>query len=1045
MTTENITEKLPPRPFDISTEAGRRLYVEYIKANPGATRAEKSYADIEERFNFQTDNITREQVEQAFTPDELERMEKGNEFVEARAYNESQRQIFNDAVQSAQDKGVLNKDTGEIYISKAVEQGIGYGELAPLGVTPEMYEKAKAFAGITEREGQRIEQEAQLNRESRERLDKYLDDNYIKIGENYIPKETWDKLPKTFKDIAKADGFNEAVKEYNKQVKEFNQSVVERVQAGAAGVRTAINTILEFVKDTKPEGIRTDKNGNQLLWEDVRTNKLITDAEYNELKGQEQDYYRLNREVILAALGQGVNKAAAQVRKLTDQAADKTEEFIKSDTTQQVAAEVRGTIANMKIKGVPNNDKGQPLIWENIKTGELISAAEYDKLKGQSKDFYRLSRDAVLGGVIRGINAGGAEVRAITEEAKRELEEIAQDEQIQAGAAAVREAVDTAVGTVSDQLRFGEPDLAIWEDARTGKKITTEELNKLSGQEQDYYRLTRDAAADVFKAAGDDPAKAAVALAVVGSEIGTKMTPNPFDDIGVRVIVGLTIGTATAAGIMKASEWIKDYREQNASASNVIVIGKDNQAQSLPDLVRELNLEQVIPPKTLETITLEQLIPGRTGDKTLSELIPPKVSTQLEEGIKGLNIKNLVLINPGGSPEAITSNAGGVIQAVAVKDRIESQLSPSEISKLSDAAARLAGERFSGGDLGQKTTTGLSKELKGPEGVGDVRLSDVSRARAEWERQAQAALLKVFGTDYEGRPQYMEYLRARAILDDAKRQYIASLDPTPLKKGRIDVEAVSAAYLAQLINIPSDRAKNLTQVLEDGKTRELIEEYIDTYTKAITKGATRTQAASKAATKLNTKLQQLTRTAIKTSTRTATRGKVIPKTATAEAVKTTAASATATATTTSEMTTTSTSTTTKPPKFSGSKDKKAATTYLRSLRGLVAWRQGELDGQDVWHVIKYPYKRKDDYLTLVGIKPPGATVVRGPESAYKTANLLYGKAPNKQVSVDMGIQDVSISTKGRVSFTPDPKQITTGDFAIGGNKNVFPLSKDKKK
>jgi len=94
-----------------------------------------------------------------------------------------------------------------------------------------------------------------------------------------------------------------------------------------------------------------------------------------------------------------------------------------------------------------------------------------------------------------------------------------------------------------------------------------------------------------------------------------------------------------------------------------------------------------------------------------------------------------------------------------------------------------------------------------------------------------------------------------------------------------------------------------------------------------------------------------------------------------------------------------------------SQEKKRA--VVESARGALTWRQGELKGKDVWHVILYPYDKKVYHTTILGKKPLGASVVKGPHSAYETAQLLTGRQPNKKVAIDMGITDIQIAPSGK--------------------------------
>jgi len=117
---------------------------------------------------------------------------------------------------------------------------------------------------------------------------------------------------------------------------------------------------------------------------------------------------------------------------------------------------------------------------------------------------------------------------------------------------------------------------------------------------------------------------------------------------------------------------------------------------------------------------------------------------------------------------------------------------------------------------------------------------------------------------------------------------------------------------------------------------------------------------------------------------------------------------------------------------------------------------GQLHDKDVWHVITDPYKSNKDHISVLGRKPAGATIVRGPESAYKTARVLYGKRPNKEIFIDLGVMDIRLSPisgkKGvKISFKADPKIKTTGDISLtkksgklDRNGKVFPLPKGRR-
>lgn len=121
--------------------------------------------------------------------------------------------------------------------------------------------------------------------------------------------------------------------------------------------------------------------------------------------------------------------------------------------------------------------------------------------------------------------------------------------------------------------------------------------------------------------------------------------------------------------------------------------------------------------------------------------------------------------------------------------------------------------------------------------------------------------------------------------------------------------------------------------------------------------------------------------------------------------------------------------------------------HIKKAKGAIAFNMGEVGAQPirkrVWHVLIHPW-RPVDYLTVVGKAPAGATVlVEGENSAYRTAQLLYGKAPSRRISMDIGFMDVVIAARGRkinLDFTPDPKGLTTGDITVGRPRAVPPIT-----
>lgn len=95
------------------------------------------------------------------------------------------------------------------------------------------------------------------------------------------------------------------------------------------------------------------------------------------------------------------------------------------------------------------------------------------------------------------------------------------------------------------------------------------------------------------------------------------------------------------------------------------------------------------------------------------------------------------------------------------------------------------------------------------------------------------------------------------------------------------------------------------------------------------------------------------------------------------------------------------------------KSDKQVRDEVNDREGAIAWRQGELNKKDVWHVIVSPYKTEGDHYVMLGRQPSGATIVKGAQSAFKTAKTLYGISPSRQLRLSLGFMKVSISPTGK--------------------------------
>jgi len=111
-------------------------------------------------------------------------------------------------------------------------------------------------------------------------------------------------------------------------------------------------------------------------------------------------------------------------------------------------------------------------------------------------------------------------------------------------------------------------------------------------------------------------------------------------------------------------------------------------------------------------------------------------------------------------------------------------------------------------------------------------------------------------------------------------------------------------------------------------------------------------------------------------------------------------------------------------------------------RGTIAHYQGQLNGQEIWHVIKWPYKTKDDVTRYIGVTPPGIEPIRpGENASYRSIQLITGKPP-ANLTMDLGIQDITIQFPkgskgtGTIRYKRDRKQKTTSRINIKGTKII---------
>lgn len=558
-----------------------------------------------------------------------------------------------------------------------------------------------------------------------------------------------------------------------------------------------------------------------------------------------------------------------------------------------------------------------------------------------------------------------------------------------------------------------------WVNIRTGERLTQKEYNALgtSIKADEYVRSKK--AIDKYietesaKLASKTGISPDAAKTVVAANVITKFTPGALDDILPLITLGVIAAGAYAASnkeIRKlpgaAAQAIRDWRTKTGKAvttDDVIVSTKSGPLTLTQAMERSKSpiATQLVPPDQVKTKTgLREL--KQPSAITLDRSLKPPEIVRIQEAIKATpGVTGVYLPTPMKPKSEIIKRQGGIIKA-------ESALLQAE-SKLTSLP-------------GVKTLpVNWNKVLERAREAN--RAEDISRAFSDINKQiAQAnAAGRLDTTEMEAYYRaYDNYLVRARLLQDAKTQYIASLNPVPVK-GKAPSAAAAAAILAAVV--PDIRklqqtavSKAIKYVNTEGTSTRSINELQEGL-------QDRLQSQLSMLNKNLTKSQQLTKTQIQTLSQTMTQTAV--RTAVNEATQT----ATDTATQTAELTDTVTKTATgklttplKKPKPDASDDEKRA--FIRSYQGgKTTYNMGQLKIggklKDVWHV----YLDDGSRYVVFGKAPQGATITAdGPGSTYKTTQRVgkRGKFPpitRKHGAVTATVRPASAKKQGaRINF-----------------------------
>ncbi len=131
------------------------------------------------------------------------------------------------------------------------------------------------------------------------------------------------------------------------------------------------------------------------------------------------------------------------------------------------------------------------------------------------------------------------------------------------------------------------------------------------------------------------------------------------------------------------------------------------------------------------------------------------------------------------------------------------------------------------------------------------------------------------------------------------------------------------------------------------------------------------------------------------------------------------------------------------PKSFNRREDNAKRRVIQRAKGVIAWRQGQLHGKDRWDVVTSPFTNEENFVIVLGRKPVGAIIAKGPGSAKKTAQLIFGPRLKQATLVNQpGIFSTLLEPTGtkkiKLTFEKDI-EITKKVGSLEGKGTVFPL------
>lgn len=578
----------------------------------------------------------------------------------------------------------------------------------------------------------------------------------------------------------------------------------------------------------------------------------------------------------------------------------------------------------------------------------------------------------------------------------------------------------------------------------------------------------------------DDVVRMVPASVLTAAKVTTG-TPTPVDDVLMWVIVGGAIGTGYLISKItaffeenKTTPTLTDLALIDMSNYDKMPIGKGY----LPGPeMKKLSVEDYfLPGPAIRPLKTEDFIlPGH-------ELKPENVDDLVEKFQGTIAGKDLIFLpGPRGYQEKLEDYIMASGELITAGKELIQQMKtttiPVDYNKLLDQATKeRAFKEINRAIEAQAAKPAVAlysnKFLRGIPDIGKMRYRTQVRYlqnminTLELEKARLFAARKAGATTFNGKNlgQYLrdiqhslkthqEYLIKLRIWQDAWKQYVSSVNPEPVKGGKIS-EAMRAVIATALLTRPGDKPVKKKEREWEPVVERIAREYAESgaqlkaMNEVIRKAINAYNNELKSQIELKTSLelahQLALKQALKTALQTLTQTKTKPRLLTKEEVRTAVQEAIMVLPIVAPLTLSQV--------FEGRsrlKTKRSEPLSERKKRqlisdanGALAWKQGEVFGKggeriDRWDVIVNPYSDDEHYFAVYGRPPRGATIIkRGKGSAMATAQMLYGKPPKKPITVDSGFEDIHISAKGKrinARWEPDPNMETVSDISIGSS------------